>query len=125
MKPRKQAYPALNETPSDPQWPIYTAGEQSSLTPEIDLHQDLYIDNQSAVQAVRLFLEHEQISDRRIQDKIVRVIHGRGLGRLKNNLHILLNSMQKEKNSFILDWRDSTRPEEAGGVTYVRLAPNA
>ncbi len=125
MKPWKQHPYNSIETSSDPEWPIYTAAEQSPQTPEIDLHQELYTDNETTMQTVRSFLEHEQAQGRRIEDKIVRIIHGRGHGRLKIQSQNLLISMQTEKNSFVLDWRDSTRPEETGGVTYVRLAPNA
>lgn len=125
MKTWKRPPDNSSETSFDPEWPIYTAAELSSQTPKIDLHQEFYLDDESAMQAVRSFLEHEQAHGRRIEDKVVRIIHGRGHGRLKNKAHNLFNSMQKEKNSFVLDWRDSTRPEEAGGVTYVRLAPNA
>ncbi len=125
MKPWKHNPCNTPEALSDPQWPIYTAAEQSPQTPAIDLHQEHCTDDASAMQAVRSFLEHEQAQGRRIEDKVVRIIHGRGYGRLKNKTHDLLNSMRQEKESYILDWRDSTRPGETGGVTYVRLAPNA
>lgn len=125
MKPLKQNLPASDHVPPDPQWPMYTAAEQNTRTPEIDLHQEHRTDEASVLQAVRSFLEHEQAKGRRIEDKVVRIIHGRGYGRLKNKTHDLLNSMRQEKGSYILDWRDSAKPNETGGVTYVRLAPNA
>lgn len=79
--------------------------------PEIDLHG---WSRENAIKELELFLHAEWYRKARV----IKVIHGRGAGTLRNTLHAWLN----KETQLVLAFRDSTRMDEVGAVTYVALA---
>lgn len=112
--------------PSDPVSRKYGEAEVDIALPQFDLHDEMYReDADSAIRELESYLERLHATGTRRNEIFVRIIHGRGHGKFRKRVSDLLETMRKSRNSYILDWRESTRVDEIGGVTYVRLAPNS
>ncbi len=77
---------------------------------ELDLH-GMRIEN--AIRELEHFLHAQWYH----KEPIVRVIHGRGSGQLRQAIHTWLKLHKK----IVATFRDSTNSHEAGAVTYVVL----
>lgn len=86
------------------------AAELGSEAPELDLH-GLTVDE--AVSEADRFINHEAVAGA----EVVKLIHGRGEGKLRTVLHTWL----KGQRGLVARFRDSNKPGEQGGVTYVAL----
>ena len=79
--------------------------------PEVDLHG--LEDVNQGVQVLDQFLHQQFMAG----SEEVRIIHGRGSGRMRQAVHTLLSS-----HELIPFFRDSYKPGEVQGVTYAALA---
>jgi DNA mismatch repair protein MutS2 len=88
---------------------LIVAAEMGGETPEIDLHDQM---PEQAVRELDLFLHGALVRG----ERTIRIIHGRGTGSLRRVVHELL-----AKHELVVHFRDSTEPDEIGGVTYAAL----
>lgn len=84
--------------------------ELGTSAPEIDLHG---MDTIDATRAVDLFLDQQFMAE----ERVVRIIHGRGTGALRGAVHRLL-----AQNAHVEYFRDAQAQYSQGGVTYAVLA---
>lgn len=108
--PRRPESPPLSE-------PVQTNPHESAIfaaelgeAPEIDLH------GESVDVAVRLldaFVNHEFVAG----TDVVKIIHGRGEGKLRNAIHEYL----KTQTELVAYFRDAQSKKQQGGVTYAAL----
>jgi Mismatch repair ATPase (MutS family) len=80
--------------------------------PELDLHG---MNSDIAIGELDYFLNRQWHH----KEPIIKIIHGRGSGILRQAIHTWL----KQHKKLILAFRDSTQLDEAGAVTYIALAP--
>jgi DNA mismatch repair protein MutS2 len=80
------------------------------VAPEIDLHGE---DIDTAQVRLDQFINHEFVAG----TEAVKIIHGRGEGRLRDAIHAYL---RKQKELVAL-FRDSAAPGQQGGVTIAAL----
>ena len=78
---------------------------------EIGLHEasDVY----EGVRALDQFIDQAFVRG----EEVVKVIHGRGTGRMRDGIHEALT-----EHETVVFFRDSHKPEEIGGVTYAVLS---
>ncbi len=106
----------LPEKPSDPIEIALLAAELTPETPKIDLHQKNVSD---ALIEVDAFLNHEFVDRPRNEIKVVKIIHGRGEGILRERIAQYLSG-----SKLVDKFRTSQDPSQANAVTLVVLAPN-
>ncbi|MFA5935725.1 MAG: Smr/MutS family protein [Patescibacteria group bacterium] len=78
--------------------------------PTVDLHG---MDVQTARHALDEFLQQSFMR----RESAVRIIHGRGTDALRHAVEKIVSS-----HEIVEGWRGSTRPDEAGAVTYAALS---
>lgn len=78
--------------------------------PEVDLHT---LPKDEALLELERFLHHELLRDTRV----IKIIHGRGSGKLRESVHTWL----KQQPSLVLYFRDSNNPGQIGAVTLAYL----
>jgi DNA mismatch repair protein MutS2 len=83
--------------------------EMSGNAPSIDLHG---LDTDAGVHELDLFLHSAFMRS----DDVVKIIHGRGTGKMREAIHKFLSSQE-----LVEQFRDSHNPAEMAGVTYVVL----
>lgn len=83
--------------------------ELSGHAPSIDLHG---LDTQSGIHELDTFLHAAFIHG----DDVVKIIHGRGTGKMREAVHEFL-----AKQEIIETFRDGKNPSEVLGVTYAVL----
>ena len=98
------------QKPSSPYEAAVFAAELGAEMPEVDLHG---MDVHDALQA----LEHAIDQAIYHHEEALRVIHGRGTGRLRDAIHAYLKTHSEQVGLF----RDSQAPGRQGGVTIVAL----
>lgn len=86
-------------------------GAELGEPPEIDLHGAL--DTVDGVQAALQFVDQQFMAD----ERVVRIIHGRGRGHMREDVQRALADCE-----LVEYFRDSSKPGEIMGVTYVVLA---
>jgi len=84
--------------------------ELGASVPQMDLHA--YRDDFAAIRDLELFVFQQWSA----HTPIVRIIHGRGNGLLRERVHTLLSTLP-----CIELFEDSHQPNEIGGVTYAVL----
>lgn len=83
--------------------------------PELDLHG---MSSDAALKELDYFLNRQWHH----KEPILKIIHGRGTGVLRKAIH----SWLKRHKPLVLAFRDSTRLDEVGAVTYIVVhLPNA
>ncbi len=92
------------------------AAELGAQTPEVDLHGLLITD---ALYQLDIFLNHEFAYPPRVAIKAVKIIHGRGEGKLQKTVAEYL-----KKSKLVKYFRDSQVPAQAGAVMYAVLFGN-
>lgn len=88
---------------------LFSIAEMDSQTPSCDLH-GMYPDE--AVERCDKFIDEEFVKG----TDVVRIIHGRGSGKLRRDIHELLKNHELVKH-----FRDSKNPSEAMGATIAIL----
>ncbi len=78
--------------------------------PEIDLHG---MDVPLAVSQLDQYINHEFVAG----SEAVKIIHGRGTGKLRDAIHAYL----KKQTELVAAFRDSRSPGQQGGVTIAAL----
>ena len=94
----------------DREYEIKIMGAELGDPSEVDLHDQ--VDTQSGVQVVDQFISSAVFQG----DDVVRIIHGRGSGKMREAVHQLLKD-----HSLVEFFRDSSQPGEVMGVTYAVL----
>jgi dsDNA-specific endonuclease/ATPase MutS2 len=97
--------------PSDP-WEIAIFAAEVGHAPEIDLHGK---SRHEALGLLESFLNHEFVAG----TEVVKIIHGRGNGILRNAIHKSLDG-----HELVARFRDADDPAQKGGVTYAALHSN-
>ncbi|MFA6446764.1 MAG: Smr/MutS family protein [Patescibacteria group bacterium] len=105
----------LPKEPTDEESAIFAA-ELGAQTPEVDLH-GLLVDQ--ALYDLDIFINHEFAYPPRVAIKVVKIIHGRGEGKLQKAVTDYL-----KKSKLIKYFRDSQSPAQAGAVMYAVLFGN-
>jgi len=105
------------ETPdqSQAELAIYAA-ELGGEAPVVDLHG---LDRNLAIQMLDSFLNHEFAATKRRDVKAVKIVHGRGEGKLREAILQHLKTLK-----FVERFRDSEDLRQANAVIWVALAPN-
>jgi len=85
------------------------AHEMSGLAPSVDLHA---MDREDAGRALDQFIHHHILH----RTPVVKIIHGRGTGVLREMTHNYLRA-----SDLVSFFRDAHHVGETGGVTYVVL----
>ncbi len=93
------------------------AAELGGQVPEVDLH-GLLVDQ--ALDELDVFINHEFAYPPRVAIKVVKIIHGRGKGKLQKAVAGYLKKSKLVKYS-----RDSQTPAQAGAVMYAVLYPSS
>ncbi|MFA6160915.1 MAG: Smr/MutS family protein [Patescibacteria group bacterium] len=101
---------------SDPIETELFAAELSEDTPEVDLHD---LTPQLALDTLGSFLHQEFSGASRRDVKVVKVIHGRGTGIMRDKVEKFLKTLR-----FVERFRTSQKPGEVNGALLVVLAPN-
>lgn len=78
--------------------------------PEIDLHGETV---DVALSLLDAFINHEFVTG----TEVVKIIHGRGSGKLRAAIHDYL----KEQTELVAYFRDAQSPAQQGGATYAAL----
>lgn len=89
---------------------LYSSAEIGSSSPSCDLH-GLYVDD--AIVECDSFLNNQFIKG----EEVVRIIHGRGTGKLREEIQKYLKT-----HELVKDFRDSENPSEMNAITIVILA---
>ncbi len=79
-------------------------------TPTVDLHEAL--DTHDGVQELETFLDRQFVAG----TPVVRIIHGRGTGAMRQAVHDALST-----SPYIVFFKDATGGHSAGGVTFAVL----
>lgn len=111
MKRRSVEIPATNPVPEtqNPHESAIFAAELGEAT-ELDLHgQDVNL----AVSQLDQFINHEFVAG----TDVVKIIHGRGTGKLRDAIHAWL----KKHPQMVAYFRDARGPSQQGGVTFAAL----
>lgn len=88
---------------------LFSIAEMDSQTPFCDLHG---MHPNKAIQECEKFIDQEFTKG----TEVIRIIHGRGSGKLREKIHELLKS-----NELVKDFRDSQKPSEMLGATIAIL----
>lgn len=102
---------------------IYAA-EMSTDTPRVDLHE-MRVDE--AIKEADVFLNQEFAGQPRKENKVVKIIHGRGKGVLAKAIADYLEEIiadPRPEKRIVKKYRTSQDPSQANAVTLVVLAPN-
>jgi len=86
------------------------AAELGGETPELDLH-GMNVDD--AIREIDRYINHEALAG----TEVVKIIHGRGTGKLRAEIHKYLRG----QTELVARFRDSNAPGEMGGATYAVL----
>ena len=104
-------------TEAPPSEPVQTNPYETSVfaaelgeTREIDLHGE-YVD--TAISLLDAFINHEFVAG----TPVVKIIHGRGEGKLRDAIHDYL----KNQTTLVAYYRDAQARKQQGGVTYAAL----
>ena len=84
--------------------------DELGVAPSIDLHEKMI---ENALIDLEARIHHSMMRS----EQVIKIIHGGGTGKLRNAIHEWL-----ETQELVLYFRDSTKPGEAGNVTYALLA---
>ncbi|NQV00282.1 MAG: Smr/MutS family protein [Parcubacteria group bacterium] len=88
---------------------LYSSAEIGSGSPSCDLHG---LDVDDAIVKCDSFLNSQFIKG----EKVVRIIHGRGTGKLRDEIQKYLKD-----HELVEDFRDSQNPSEINAITIVIL----
>lgn len=98
---------------TDPYETVYESkifgAELSGNAPLIDLHG---LDTQAGTHDLDIFLHAAFMHG----DEVVKIIHGRGTGKMREAVHAFLTSQE-----IVETFRDGQNPSEISGVTYAVL----
>ena len=94
---------------------IYAA-ELGGEAPMMDLHG---MDKNQALQVIDSFLNHEFANGKRRDIKAIKIVHGRGEGKLREAIIKHLKTLK-----FVERFRNSEDLRQADAVIWVALAPN-
>lgn len=83
--------------------------ELSGNAPSIDLHG---LDTDAGLHDLETFMHSAFMRG----DDVIKVIHGRGTGKMREAVHVFLS-----KQNIVETFRDGHNPAEISGVTYVVL----
>jgi DNA mismatch repair protein MutS2 len=89
---------------------LFFQGEMDSETPSCDLHG---LTSDRAISECDSFINHEFMNG----TEVVRIVHGRGTGKLRDKIHKFLKS-----HELVEDFRDSQNPNLILGMTIVILS---
>lgn len=92
------------------------AAELGGSSPVLDLHG---LPPDEAERELDLFVNLEFAGPERRDLKVIKIIHGRGAGILRNTVIKYLKDSQ-----FVEKFRDAQDPAQTNGVIYVALLPN-
>lgn len=100
-----------------PPEPVRTDPHESAIfaaelgeSPEIDLHGESV---DVALSLLDAFLNHEFVAG----TEVVKIIHGRGEGKLREAIHDALG----KQTTLVASFRDAQSRKQQGGVTYAAL----
>jgi len=108
--------PEADAAVPDPIESALFAADLGDQAHELDLHG---LSPEQALDELRAFVNHEFTDPPRLEIKVVKIIHGRGTGRLQRQVEEYLAS-----EPVVLRFRGSQAPGQANAVTLAALAPN-
>jgi len=108
--------PEADAAVPDPIESALFAADLGGQAPELDLHG---LPPEQALDELRAFVNHEFADPPRLEIKIIKIIHGRGTGRLQRQAEEYLRA-----EPVVLRFRGSQAPGQANAVTLAALAPN-
>ncbi|GEM_PF-574137 len=110
--------PTPSEMPpsSDPVEIAMFAAELGGSAPELDLHG---LPPDEAVRELDMFVNLEFAGKPRRDLKVIKIVHGRGGGVLRNAVMKFLKTCP-----FVKRFRDAQDPAQTNGVIYAALSPN-